>query len=281
MAYFVAMLSIHRCLVSAVHIGTAALLMALVVPAQDSSTTPKPQNSKTPTAQRKSKSHPTVFPGQEVAEHMTKGEALVTQHNLSSAELEYRKAVELSNGFSGDLLFLRATALSKLAEVLDAEKKSSEAETLLKERVGLLEGLSDPLETGRALFDLQSHYGGLQEIDLALETTNRAVALYESCISAGRSNSKRCDRQLADVQGMMGSILFIAKRHDEAEPWFRSVVARDDDAVRPEIMLISLQASSKLLFERGEVLNSVKMAHRAEEFRYTHPDAARAAGEEP
>ncbi len=260
---------------------TAVLLMTLILTAQDSISSHKPPAAKSHTAQHRPRSHQAMFPGQEIADHMTKGDALVTQHDLASAEREYRKAVELSRAFSTDLDELKSEALRKLAEILDAAKKPVEAEALLKQRVDLLEGQSDPLLTGRALFELQSHYGSLRQVPEATETANRAVTLYEECISAGRADRKRCDRQLADVQGMMGSILFIADHHSEAEPWFQSVVARSDDQVRPEIMLVSLQASSKLLFERGEILDSMKMAHRAEEFRHAHPDAARVAGEEP
>ncbi len=98
------------------------------------------------------------------------------------------------------------------------------------------------------------------------------MAFYKRCISAAK-HAELCNRRMADVEGMMGSILFNAKRFGESEPWFESVVAREDENVRPQIMLTSLRAYSKILMEKGKVEHATQMVQRAIAFERNHPGA--------
>lgn len=219
----------------------------------------------------------------EVNAAIARGDNDQARRDLGAASNDYGKAVNLSRPLPDRYCLLKAEALQKLADVLNAEKKSEQAEVLLKERVTVLEQVPETagLQLGLALFDLESQYGGTQQVDKAADTAVRAVGFYQKCIATGDESGRVCDRRLADVQGLMGCVFFLAGRFSESEPWLQSVIARDDDQVRPEVMLVSLQAYTKLMFQNGKILESARIAHRAEEFRRKHPEAARAAGETP
>jgi hypothetical protein len=62
---------------------------------------------------------------------------------------------------------------------------------------------------------------------------------------------------------MIGAILFNTGRFRESEPWLASVVARQDDRVRPQVMLTSLRRYAKLLRARGESEQAKQVEQRA------------------
>jgi hypothetical protein len=105
----------------------------------------------------------------------------------------------------------------------------------------------------------------------ARDAADHAVAIYRECIDKKGELASTCDRRLADVQWLMGSVYFNAKEFVEAEPWFKAVVDRRDDAVRPEAMLVSLKAYAALLAWRGETQEATRFAVRAVQFEKDHP----------
>lgn len=203
---------------------------------------------------------------------MTAGNADIARKDVGSARTHYREAVELSRQLPGELYRLRAEALKKLAEVYDYEKHFSSGEALLKERLGILEQhpASAGIEVGLALCDLVTHYGMTQEVDKAVDAARRGVIFYKRCISTGK-NTDLCNRRLADVEGMVGAILFKANRFSESEPWFESVVSRADESVRPQIMLASLRGYAKVLRDKGESERASRLEERANAFERNHP----------
>jgi tetratricopeptide (TPR) repeat protein len=204
---------------------------------------------------------------------LANGQEALDNNDLGIAETQYSEAVQLSRKLPDPYYVLKDSALHQLSNIyekLNTPEKTSQP--LLEERVAILRPHpKDPgLLLGLALFDLESYYGGTKQIDKALQIANQAVDFYKACEP---EVAKTCDRRMADVQGMMGAVFYLNNRNTEATPWLQQVVARDDEGVRPSIMLVSLQAYSKLLFDGGEIWNSAKMAHRAEEFKKKHPEA--------
>lgn len=204
---------------------------------------------------------------------LASGDEALDNKDLATAEIHYNEAVQLSRKLPNQYYVLKDSALHQLSNIygkLNTPEKN--ALPLLEERVAILQPHSkDPdLLLGLALFDLESYYGSKKQIYKTLQTAKQAVDFYKTC---DPSVAETCDRRLADVQGMMGAVFYLNGHNEESVPWFQQVVAREDESVRPTTMLVSLQTYSKLLYDRGEIWNSVKMAQRAEEFRKKHPEA--------
>lgn len=203
------------------------------------------------------------------------GDDAIRKHDTHAAGMHYARAERLSRNLPDRFFQIKANALKKLAEVRDYERNYEAAGALLEKRVVLLNKNSQAvgLDLGIAFFDLETHYIMAQHLDDALRVATSAVAFYKNCLGINDASLlATCDRRMADVEGMMGSGLFLAKRYDEAEPWFEKVVARDAEKVRPEVMLASLRAYSMILFRKGEVMRSAQFARRAEAFGDKHPD---------
>jgi len=190
--------------------------------------------------------------------------------DMAGAERLFLQAVEISRQLSAEQAVARDDALSALWNFYSRQGRQADADRVLQERTAAVDRLS-PARAGLVWFDVESNYAARREIDKARAAADRAGAIYRDCIRQGGAEAKTCDRRLADVQGIMGSALFNAKQDEAAEPWFKAVVDRPDDAVRPEIMLISLRAYAKLLYERGEVQEGAKVAVRSLRFEEQHP----------
>jgi tetratricopeptide (TPR) repeat protein len=202
---------------------------------------------------------------------MDAGDEALKKQDRPSATSHYREAIELSRRLP--YYDIKARALKKLADELERGTNLDETESLLAERLRILEEHSKfgGLEVGLALFDLECLYGAAQQIEKAQQTALRADAFYKSCMDNNAEARPTCDRGLADVEAMMGFFFFNSQRFGESEPWLQRMVAREDEKVRPSFMLLSLRAYAKLLRDRGETEQADRMAQRAVNFERTHP----------
>jgi tetratricopeptide (TPR) repeat protein len=191
------------------------------------------------------------------------------------AEELYRRSLLLTDQLAADQDNVRAAVFKNLAGIDDALGKRDSATDLLLERVNLLErhpedGI-DATDVGVALFDLLGRYALAHELEKAENVANRAVGFYQNC---GRlqAQSPKCDRGLADVQGLMGSAYIIDGRWDLAESWIQSVVERRDDEVRGEVLVVAFRAYIKILADRGESELAAAVFRRALAYEREHPD---------
>lgn len=79
---------------------------------------------------------------------------------------------------------------------------------------------------------------------------------------------------MADVQGLMGCALLLAGSYRAAGDWLQPVVARKDENVRPQIMILSLKAYAKVLATHGDRENARQMEERARALELKQPQAA-------
>lgn len=224
-------------------LGTLSVLLALPlmiarVAAQDIETTPHRADSSREEA---------------VAGEMHLGFEALKANDLLAARAHFGRAVTLSRQLPSRSFAQKAEAIWQLASILSTQRDYRASEELYRECLVMLEqaGQTQSLFYGWALFNLESHYAALNDIGTALAFANRAVSFYSDCVKAGEMAAK-CDRGMADVQGLMGCALLTAKRYGESEAWLQPVVARRDEAVRTEVMLPSLWAWSIILQAKGE-----------------------------
>jgi len=194
---------------------------------------------------------------------------------LTQARAYCTDAVALSRRLPDTLFELKADAVKELGKVVIEQKENIEAEALAKERISILERHADEAGPGigQALFDLESFYGATNQVDNAMATANRAVTFYKACIDKGQE-ADLCDRRMADVEGIAGSVLFLAGRSDEAVKWLDLVLSRKEESVRPQVMLAALRAYSKILITRGELVRGAVMMQRAVAFERGHPGSS-------
>jgi TonB family protein len=210
---------------------------------------------------------------QQIRALMNAGKQAEQKMDIVSCEEYYTQALRLARQLPAGHHAVLSEALKSLGEVHDYQKKHVAAEALLRERIAVLEQNQIPGEQGLslALFDLVTHFGITAEPDKAEPAATRAVEFFDACIKRGLSDARTCDRRLADVQGMMGSILFNAGRYSDSQPWFKSVVERSDESVRPEIMRASLQAYAKLLLDGGQTEQARDVRQRTVQLKERNP----------
>jgi hypothetical protein len=116
------------------------------------------------------------------------------------------------------------------------------------------------------LFDLQSTIE-LSTLTNAregegLESFEKARAFYETCKAEFPDMKAVCDRRLADVEGLHGSVLLLKKRNDEAAPFLKAVTDRPDSGVREEVMTAALKGYATILISQGRTADAKVIVER-------------------
>lgn len=203
------------------------------------------------------------------------GDEAAGKHDLVSTRKYYVQALDLCRQLpETEFWAVKDEILKKLANARFPEH-GPEVEALYRERTELLErqaGLAG-LALGLGLFDLESYYADTKDLYKAEQVARRAEAFYKSCVAQGVS-PVTCDRRMADVQGLMGCALLLAGSYRAAGDWLEPVVARKDENVRPQIMILSLKAYAKVLATRGDRENARQMEERARALDLKHPHEA-------
>jgi tetratricopeptide (TPR) repeat protein len=195
---------------------------------------------------------------------------------FAAAEEELNEALQACAALPAGSYRVRADVLRGLAELYAKQNKPDKAEWAYKSRVDFLnaqkaDGKQPILEIGIALFDLQSLYEATARNEEAREYMERARTFYENCKNGSPDLKAVCDRRLADVEGLHGSELFLQKRYDEAIPFLRAVVDRQDFGVRPEVLYASLAAYSQILANRGQWIVALPLIARARRIKASNP----------
>jgi tetratricopeptide (TPR) repeat protein len=205
-------------------------------------------------------------------ESMAAGDKAVERNDHATATRHFTKALQLSRRLPEKTSWqIVEEALGKLIRVMALLPNSrsrevvSEREARLKDRVDLLarHPKDSGLRLGRALFDLESFYVIQKQLQAADAAATRAIEFYAK-FSGRHPDCDRCDRDTADVEGILASGYFLARRYADAEPWLRRVIARKDEAVRPEVLRSCLGAQAQILMQRGEWEPAIAIQKRAQ-----------------
>ena len=192
--------------------------------------------------------------------------------NQNSEAEELYKAAVVQCGFLPPAQYHCKTgvlwSLGKLYSHINDRVKS---EATYKERLGILvanqkSGIQPDLDIGIALFDLQSVSSDPNDTSRDADENaymEHARAFYEQCKSGFPDLRRICDRRLADVEGLHGSLLTLKKRFDEATPFLKAVIDRPDSGVRKDIMVSALQARATALIVQGRAAEAQELIQRA------------------
>jgi tetratricopeptide (TPR) repeat protein len=168
---------------------------------------------------------------------------------------------------SDGLFHVKADLLRDLSDVYSKEKRNDKAESAYRLRLEILtahQKVEAPdLNMGSALFDLQSLYEATSRDSEAQDYFERTRDFYERCKNGFPDLRARCDRFLADAEGLRGSGLFLQKRFDEAVPLLQAVIARADVGVRPEVLHAALSAYAQILLSQGDTASARPFIERA------------------
>jgi hypothetical protein len=151
-------------------------------------------------------------------------------------------------------------------------KDRVKAEAVYKERLDILvanqkAGTRPDLDIGIALFELQSELSDpIDTLKDADETAymEQARRFYEQCKAGFPDLRSICDRRLADVEGLHGSLLTLKKRFDEAIPFLKAVTDRPDSGVRKEVLTGALKGYATILILQGRAAEAVPFVQRAQ-----------------
>lgn len=192
----------------------------------------------------------------------------------SEAEEGYKTAIVQCGLLPPDKYHCKTDVLWKLARFYEHFKEYTKMEVAYKERLEILsskqKAASRPdLDLGIALFDLQSALEGLSLQDASREAEGfaymeQAKAFYEKCKIGFPDMRGVCDRRLADVEGMHGSILTVKKRFEEAAPFLKAVIDRPDSGVRTEILVAALKGHATALIVQGKSAEAQEFIQRAQ-----------------
>jgi TonB family protein len=195
------------------------------------------------------------------ADSMKAGQFALAEDKLNAA---LKECATLPAG----LFHIKSDVLKDFGRLYDAEKKTDKAEAVYRSRLDLLtagnkDGQAPDLDVGIALFDLLSLYEVAGRSMEALGYFERARSFYDNCKRGFPELRAVCDRRLADVEGLHGSVLFLQKRFDLAIPFLEAVIAREDSGVRPEVLHAALSAYAQILISRGDTATAQPLIARA------------------
>lgn len=192
----------------------------------------------------------------------------------AEAENGYKAAIAQCDLLPPAWYHCKADVLRSLGVFYGRSKDNSKEEATYKERLDILvSNQKDPvkfpdLEIGNTLFDLQSliEAGNLTNADReadGLSYVKQAQQFYEHGKTI-EGLQKTCDRRLADVDGLHGSVLLLKQRFDEAERFLKAVVARTDSGVRKEVLTAALKGYATILIKQGKTSEAQELMQRVQ-----------------
>jgi tetratricopeptide (TPR) repeat protein len=207
-------------------------------------------------------------------------QALASNHN-ADAEQGYQMALKECDSMPPDRYHCKTGVLWSLGRFYSQIGDVDQAEAVYRQRVDILTahqrpGMLPDLDLGIALFDLQSTIEGVSIKNTDREAEGladfeKARAFYENCKSGFPDMKAVCDRRLADVEGLHGSVLFLKKRFDEATPFLRSVIDRPDEGVRRVVLTAALRAFSTILISKGQIADAQPLMERVRRLESAAP----------
>ncbi len=161
--------------------------------------------------------------------------------------------------------------LRKLGRSYDHFGRKLQAGAVYKQIVNILVARQVPggrpdLAMGIALFDLQSLFSNAADTTRdadELAYMDQARTFYEQCMGFPDLRAV-CDRRLADVEGLHGSLYTLKRRFDEAAPFLKAVIARPDAGVRQEVLVAALKAYATILIIEGRAAEAQPFLQRAQ-----------------
>ena len=214
------------------------------------------------------------------------GQAADSNRN-SEAEEDYKAAIIQCDLLPPSQYHCKTNVLWTLGRFYEHANDTVNSEAVYKERLEILVAHQRPgsrpdLEIGDTLFELQSILSNSKDNARDADETaymEQARRFYEQCNAGFPDLRTTCDRRLADVEGLHGSLLTLKRRLDEAAPFLKAVIDRPDSGVRKAIMVSALQAHATALILQGKAAEAQEFIQRAQ--RLQGPPPKRLSGAEP
>jgi tetratricopeptide (TPR) repeat protein len=181
---------------------------------------------------------------------------------FAAAEEAYKAAIQQCDLLPPDKYHCKTDVLRKVGNFFSRTEDAGKAEAAYKERLDVLMAHEKPgerpdLDIGIALFDLlalnvyELFKGPGRESEEAAYFEG-ARSFYEDCKAGFIDLNAACDRRLAYVETLHGSMLFVTKNFDAAIPLLKAVVDRPDSGVRQEHLTAALRAYATILISKGQ-----------------------------
>jgi len=195
----------------------------------------------------------------------------------AEAEQGYKAALGHCDLQSPSMYHCKTNVLWRLGRFYSHAKDGLKAEAIYKERLDILlshqeAGARPDLDIGIALLDLQSVLSNPNDTSRDMDETAYMVQgrqFYENCKAGFPDLRNTCDRRLADVEGLHGSLLTLKKRFDEAAPFLKAVIDRPDSGVRKDVMVAALNAHATGLISHGKAAEAQEFIQRAKRLEAT------------
>jgi hypothetical protein len=198
-------------------------------------------------------------------------QAVASNHN-SEAEVGYKAAIAECNLLPPEKYHCKTDVQWKLGRFYSHVNDRSNGEATYKQRLDTLvanqkAGAPPDLDIGIALLDLQSALSYPTDTSRDADETaymEQARRFYEQCKAGFPDLRNICDRRLADVEGLHGSLFTLKKRFDEAAPFLKAVTDRPDSGVRKEVLTGALKGYATILILQGRVAEAQVFVQRAQ-----------------
>lgn len=221
-----------------------------------------------------------VFPGDEIDALLDAAMMTVRDLKFDATQKYCLDAIQRARSSKEDRSDTIRNALEILYELYSraANADASKSEELRKRLTSIMAAQEQPngFWTAQAVFGLGGVYLGERRYQQASEQYGRAIALLEPCVDP--PGTRFCAMLLGDALGYQAVVLYAQGKIAESLPFFERAVVRPDGAIHEETKVAAMSIYSKVLAEVGRGADAVAAAKRFEEYRQTHPDAARKAG---
>jgi tetratricopeptide (TPR) repeat protein len=196
----------------------------------------------------------------------------VASNRNDEAEQGYKAALGHCDLQSPVRVRCKTDALWRLGRFYSHMKDRVKAEAVYKQRLDILvanqkAGARPDLDIGIALFELQSELSNPTDTSRDADETaymEQARRFYGQCKAGFPDLRSICDRRLADVEGLHGSLLTLKKGFDEAIPFLKAVTDRPDSGVRREVLTGALKGYATILILQGRAAEAVPFVQRAQ-----------------
>jgi hypothetical protein len=197
-------------------------------------------------------------------------QALASNHN-SEAEEGYKAAIVQCDLLPPEKYHCKTDVQWKLGRFYSHVNDRLNGEATYKQRLDILvahqkAGARPDLDIGIALFELQSELSNPTDTSRDADETaymEQARTFYEQCKAGFPDLRNICDRRLADVEGLHGSLLTLKRRFDEAVPFLKAVTDRPDSGVRKEVLTGALKGYATILVLQGKTAEAVPCKERS------------------